>query len=120
MAVRGRSGWAPSVTLTMGRRSSSLLLLVVAIGAVLVCAADGESGRRGRRLKKRENAIWGNQNGERDRESFTRNGGYLCKKYRWIFLTNCEIAPGGGSNPRPIAIFQSFGINISYTSNRPP
>ena len=70
MAVRGRSGWAPSVTLTMGRRSSSLLLLVVAIGAVLVCAADGESGRRGRRLKKRENAILGNQNGERDRESF--------------------------------------------------
>ena len=32
-------------------------------------------------------------------------------------LRNC---PGGGSNPRPIAIFQSFGINISYTSNTPP
>ena len=62
MAVRGRCGWAPSITVKMGRRrSTSLLLLVVAI---LVCAADGVSGRRGRRLEKRDNAIYGNQKGE--------------------------------------------------------
>ena len=66
MAACGRCGWAPSIT--MGQRRRSLLLLVVAIGATLVCAADGvSSGRRprGERLKKRENAIFGNQNGER-------------------------------------------------------
>ena len=65
MAVRGRCGWAPSITVKMGRwRSTSLLLLLVAI---LVCAAagvSGDSGRRGRRLEKRDNAIYGNQKGE--------------------------------------------------------
>ena len=49
----------------------------------------------------------------------TRKGGYLGKRCRSIFLTNCEIAPGGGSNPRPNANFQSFGIDISYTSRGP-
>ena len=28
--------------------------------------------------------------------SCTRNGGYLGNRYRWAFLSICEIAPGGG------------------------
>ena len=40
----------------------------------------------------------------------TRNGSYLGKMYCLVFLTNCKIEIGRGSNPRPIAIFQTFGI----------
>ena len=29
----------------------------------------------------------------------TRNGGYLGMRYRWVFLTNCQIAPVGNRDP---------------------
>ena len=100
MAVRGRCGWAPSIKVKMGRqRSTSLLLLVVAI---LVCAADGVSGRRGRRLEKRDNAIFGNQKGEqaseRNTETFlTLSLALECKSYG-VTGKGCVTPP-----PRPEA-----------------
>ena len=36
-----------------------------------------------------------------------------------VFLTNCIVVPVQGLNPRPISIFQTIEINISYPINSP-
>ena len=48
-----------------------------------------------------------------------RMGGWLGKMYCWVFLTNGNIAPGQGSNPRTITIFQSYELGVTWDATLP-